>query len=80
MLILDSEINDTLFTVCRPVPELDLKLYGLENKSTSKFNTEGLLNTNTKLQSLNDLVEHLKQIYCGNMAAEFMHLEVARLD
>uniref|UniRef100_A0A914UXX4 Transketolase-like pyrimidine-binding domain-containing protein n=1 Tax=Plectus sambesii TaxID=2011161 RepID=A0A914UXX4_9BILA len=50
------------------VPELDVNMYGLNEKSTVMVRDD-------VEATVSDMIEFLETVYCGPIAAEFMHLE-----
>lgn len=57
--------------------ELDPALYGIETGRT--YDVEGLISgweSNSRVD-IRSLVQRLDEIYCGPVAAEFLHLEVS---
>ncbi|GFS26604.1 2-oxoglutarate dehydrogenase E1 component [Elysia marginata] len=60
----------------KPVPELDLNLYGLQDDLGSNVNTEGVFyGSETQHLKIIDLLQKLEKTYSGNIGAEFQHLQ-----
>lgn len=58
------------------IAELNPLTYGLDASSVLEFELEGLTYFGPKHGSVNDIVRHLKRIYCGPLTVEFQHLQV----
>lgn len=70
-------ISATL-TPREPIPELELDFYGLDSSDlNTNFHLGGLLpnftNGNHHMK-LGDILQHLKDIYCGTIGIEYMHI------
>ncbi|KAK6999788.1 endoribonuclease Dicer [Biomphalaria glabrata] len=57
------------------LPELDLRLYGIDGTDKTVIPTLGLLHGNSTQIALSELVQTLERLYCSSIAAEFQHLQ-----
>eukprot|EP01114_Cavostelium_apophysatum_P008298 TRINITY_DN2068_c0_g1_i2.p1 TRINITY_DN2068_c0_g1~~TRINITY_DN2068_c0_g1_i2.p1 ORF type:complete len:950 (+),score=302.99 TRINITY_DN2068_c0_g1_i2:181-3030(+) len=58
-------------------PELDLSRYGLDKiPSDKEFPLPGLIHIEGKKKAkLSEILDHLKQVYCGKVAGEFLYIQ-----
>lgn len=67
--------NDFLKIFCYSFqPELDLKLYGLNENQVVNF--KGIINTEKTEGTVAEAIDFLKNVYGKTLSAEFTHLEV----
>ncbi len=59
------------------IPELSLSYYHLTEQDLNTLFAMGTL-AGGKSQSLRDIIQNLKTIYCGSIASEFMHIPDSR--
>ena len=69
-----ADLNPLDRTPIRQLPELDPKTYGLTDADmNTPFHVGTDLSGSPKLP-LAEIIRHLKQIYCGSLALEYMHI------
>ncbi|XP_077997960.1 2-oxoadipate dehydrogenase complex component E1-like [Glandiceps talaboti] len=70
-----ANIDPLGLTEKRQVPELNPRLYGLSSEDNTQYDLEGILNIGKPTASLPEILQHLEDIYCGTVSAEFTNLE-----
>ncbi|XP_064622382.1 2-oxoadipate dehydrogenase complex component E1-like [Lineus longissimus] len=56
-------------------PELELSHYGLAHEQATLHDLHGILNTGVTTATTSDVIQKLREIYCGTVAVEFQQLQ-----
>eukprot|EP01132_Coremiostelium_polycephalum_P005907 gene5907-7356_t len=73
---LSANIDPLAITERLRSPLLNPEIYGLDPKdSAPTINTKGLVNTPSEKASVSQIVEYLERVYCGDITAQFDHIE-----